>query len=63
MGFVAIRLTRKASEPDKKRLGGLYCRDIMLSVTQQLVEELVTRPALTRQTDKPVINGEVKRYT
>lgn len=37
MGFVAITLTRKANEADKKGLGEMYCRDIMLSVTQQLV--------------------------
>lgn len=41
VGFVAIKLTRKASEPDKKGLGEMYCWDIMLSVTWQLVEELV----------------------
>lgn len=35
----------------------------MWSVTRQLVEELVSRRALARQEDKPVINGEVKRYT
>ena len=62
MGFVAIRLTRKASEPDKKGLGEMYCWDIMLSVTRQLAEELVTRPGLVRQKDKPVINGVVKGY-
>lgn len=32
----------------------------MLSVAQQLVEELITRPALARQKDNPVINGEVE---
>ena len=39
VGFVAIRLTRKAREPDKKGLEEMYCWDIMLSVTWQLVEE------------------------
>ena len=41
VGFVAIRLTRKASQPDKKGLGEMYCWDIVLSVTRQIVEELV----------------------
>lgn len=63
VGFVAIRLTRKASEPDKKGLGEMYCQDIMLSVTQQLVEELVIRLGLVRQEDKPMINAVVKGYT
>lgn len=41
VGFVAIRLSRKAVEPDKKGLGEMYWWDIMWSVTQRRVDELV----------------------
>lgn len=65
MGFVAIRLSRKASEPDKKGLGrnvlpGYYVECDTAACGG--ISKGLTRPGLVRQKDKPAINGAVKGY-
>lgn len=64
MCFVTIRLTRKASRPDKKGLEkmlGYYVQCDMAACGR--ISAGLTRPGLVRQKDKPVINGVVRGYT